>query len=111
MIRREATKKGDKVKVTFELPDDANGGDVFVAGDFNAWSPGQTPLRRKNGVRTASLTLVAGRRYAFRYYRDGRWFNDDDADAYQPNEFGDANSVLDLTDVAPPPAAARETDL
>lgn len=97
MIRKEPTKKGDKVKVTFVLPDQDGAGDVFVAGDFNAWSVGETPLRRRSGVRTASLVLVAGRRYVFRYYQDGRWLDEEDADGYEWNEFGDKNSVLDLT--------------
>lgn len=94
MIRREPTKKSDKVKVTFVLPD--HEGDVFVAGDFNAWSVGRTPLRRRGGVWMASLTL-ADRRYAFRYYQRGQWFNDEDADGYEWNEFGDKNAILDLT--------------
>jgi hypothetical protein len=97
MIRKEPTRRGDKVKVTFILPDDGSSSDVFVAGDFNAWSPGATPLRRKDGHRTASVMLVAGRRYAFRYYQGGRWFTDEDADGYAPNEFGEQNGILDLT--------------
>lgn len=96
MIRREPTKRGDKVRVTFLLADNG-GGDLFVAGDFNAWSAGATLLRLRDGVRTASLVLVAGRRYAFRYHQDGRWFNDEDADGYEPNEFGEKNGILDLT--------------
>jgi hypothetical protein len=97
MIVREPTRKGEQVKVTFVLPDDNEPGDVFVAGDFNSWNPGATMLRRRGGVRSASLMLNAGRRYAFRYYRDGRWFDDDRADAYQPNEYGEKNCILDLT--------------
>ncbi len=96
MIRRELTKKGDKVRVTFELPDDHEEGDVFVVGDFNGWSAGETPLRRRDGLRTASLTLVADRRYAFRYYRNGKWFNEESADGYEPNAYGETNSIIDL---------------
>ena len=97
MIHRQPTKRGDQVKVTFEVPDEAQ--PVYVVGDFNAWNPGATLLRPKNGCRTASLTLAAGRRYAFRYLRaDGGWFNDDKADGYEPNQYGEENSVLDLTD-------------
>lgn len=96
MIRREPTKKGDKVHVTFELPDDDDDSEIFVVGDFNGWSAGETPLRRRNGVRSASMTLVADRRYAFRYFRNGKWFNDQDADGYEPNEYGETNGILDL---------------
>lgn len=55
-------------------------------------------LRRREEVRSASLTLSTGRRYAFRYYRDGRWFNDDHADSYESNAYGERNCILDLTE-------------
>ena len=107
MILREPTRRGDQVKVTFVLTDDeiaaaswAGGdedADVFVAGDFNSWNPGATLLRRRKQTRRASLTLAAGRRYAFRYYRQGHWFNDQDADGYERTEYGEKNCVLDLT--------------
>ena len=96
MIRREPTKRGDMVKVTFELPADA--GDVSVVGDFNSWCVGETPLKLKAGseVRAASLMLAGGRRYAFRYHVDGHWFNDPDADDEVPNPHGGTDSVIDL---------------
>jgi hypothetical protein len=97
MIVREPTKRGDKVKVTFVLPEDDWPGDVFVAGDFNSWNPGETLLKPRGDVRSASLVLTSGRRYAFRYYRNGQWFDDDKADDYEPNEYGERNSIIDLT--------------
>lgn len=97
MIVREPTRKGDKAKITFVLPNDSPG-DVFVAGDFNAWNPGATLLRRRGEVRSASLTLSTGKRYAFRYYGDGRWFNDEKADDYERNDYGETNGIVDLTD-------------
>jgi hypothetical protein len=51
-------------------------------------------------MRRASLTLSAGRRYAFRYYRNGHWFNDDGADGYEINEYGQRNGIVDLSDSA-----------
>lgn len=46
----------------------------------------------------ASVTLAGGRRHAFRYLAEGgRWFNDEAADSYQPNQYGGSDSVLDLT--------------
>ncbi|MGH9039252.1 MAG: isoamylase early set domain-containing protein [Acidimicrobiia bacterium] len=103
MIITEATRNGDKVKVTFLLPAGEFEGHVFVVGDFNSWNPGATRLRRRGEIRTASVVLCAGRRYAFRYYCDGRWFNDDDADGQVANGFGGRNSVLDLTILPTPP--------
>lgn len=98
MITREA-KRGGKVKVTFELPEGSADGPVSVVGDFNDWTPGATPMQRKGGARRASVTLGGGRRYVFRYLsEDGGWFNDDGADGYEPNPFGEMNGVVDLAD-------------
>lgn len=100
MIRCEPVK-GDKVKVTFTLPADEPAGKVAVAGDFNEWDATATTLRKRGDSRSASVTLDAGRRYAFRYRAaDGSWFNDDGAHAYERNEFGDDNAIIDLTDGA-----------
>ena len=100
MIRCEPVK-GDKVKVTFTLPADEPTGKVAVAGDFNDWDATATTLRKRGGTRSASVTLEPGRRYAFRYRADdGSWFNDDTADSYEPNEFGEHNAIIDLTDGA-----------
>ena len=100
MIRCEPVK-GDKVKVTFTLPADAPEGKVSVAGDFNDWDPTATTLRKRGDQRSASVTLEPGRRYAFRYRgADGSWFNDDSAHAYERNDFGEDNAIIDLTNGA-----------
>jgi len=99
VIRREALKGGAQVKVTFVLPvDGAANGKVAVAGSFNGWDPAATVLRKRGATRSASVTLEAGERHAFRYVdlAAGRWFNDDTADGYERNEYGEENSILDL---------------
>lgn len=41
--------------------------------------------------------VASGRWYAFRYLGDaGSWFDDEDADAHEPNGFGGTNGVIDL---------------
>jgi 1,4-alpha-glucan branching enzyme len=100
MIDRERVKGGDEVKVTFTLPMAGADGPAAVVGDFNDWDPTATPLRRRRDHLSATVSLGSGRRYAFRYLaEDGRWFNDDRADDYQPNAYGGSDSVLDLTAV------------
>lgn len=97
MICCEPTKRGDKVKVTFVVPEDTVEGAVAVVGDFNDWDPTATPLRKQGNQRRAALTVPSGRRYAFRYLgQDGRWFNDDAADDYEGNDYGGQNGVIDL---------------
>lgn len=98
MIKCEPTKNGDEVKVTFVLPMDGGDSPTAVVGEFNRWDPEATPLRRRRGQLSATVSIAPGRRYAFRYLAEGgRWFNDEAADDYQPNAYGGSDSVLDLT--------------
>lgn len=97
MIEREPARGGDEVEVTFVLPIGSGNGQTAVVGDFNYWDPAATPLRKRRGQLSATVSLVPGRRYAFRYLAEGgRWFNDEEADDYQPNLYGGSDSVLDL---------------
>ncbi|MBN2003342.1 MAG: isoamylase early set domain-containing protein [Anaerolineae bacterium] len=97
MISKRAVKNSNQVKVTFVLPEDhpyANGS--FVVGDFSGWEVQANPLqKRSNGTYSSVVTLEKGKRYTFRYVsKDGYWFNADDADAYEPNNFGGENGIL-----------------
>ena len=86
----------DEVALTFRLPADHPAGPVGVAGDFNDWSI--IPLVDGGGKLEATVVVADGRRYQFRYRTvDGRWFNDEEADDYEPNEFGGMNCVVDLS--------------
>ncbi len=89
------------MRVTFELPDDH--GPVSVVGDFNGWNAVANPLRHRDGhrdgYRDVTVVLAAGRRYRFRYLADdGHWFNDGQADSYEANEYGEEDSIVDLSD-------------
>ena len=97
MIESAPTPTGE-VKVTFVISENGADGQIAVVGDFNGWDPTATPLRRHRGRRRASVVVEPGRRYAFRYLAEGgRWFNDEAADDYQPNQHGGSDSVLDLS--------------
>jgi 1,4-alpha-glucan branching enzyme len=101
MISCEPTKRGDQVKVTFALADGLVTGPVAVVGDFNGWNPGANPMKLKGEARVVSLTLNAGRKYRFRYLQEGgRWLNDPNAHGVERNQFGDEDSVIDLTDTS-----------
>ncbi|MDQ4096656.1 MAG: isoamylase early set domain-containing protein [Actinomycetota bacterium] len=99
MIERQAMDAKGRVKVTFVLAEGGIDGQVAVVGDFNGWDPTAAPLRKRGGRRVASVFLLPGRRYAFRYLGEGgQWFNDDAADDYEPNEYGGSDSVVDLSE-------------
>jgi 1,4-alpha-glucan branching enzyme len=99
MISRRRTRGTAVVSVTFSAYD---AGDpqqpVSVVGDFNGWDPTADRLQRvPGGPPRTTVRLEAGHVYRFRYLTsDGRWFDDDSADGYEPNGYGGANCLLDL---------------
>lgn len=96
MISKQPRARQAHVRVTFSLPDGGTPHPVSVVGDFNDWAPGTHPLRRRsNGRRSATVLLPAGGRSRFRYLAgDGAWFDDEDADAFEPNPHGGHDGVL-----------------
>jgi hypothetical protein len=87
VLKRKATS------VTFVLPADV--GPVSVIGEFNGWDPHAHPLRKRwNGTRSVSVELEPGA-HPFRYLADGGvFFDEPEADAVEPNGYGDTHSVL-----------------
>jgi len=96
MLKKTYSKSGRKCRTTFKLPADASASEVYLCGDFNAWSESEHPMKqRKDGSFSLTLSLDAPGEYRFRYRLDGvRWENDWAADAYLPNEYGSEDSVL-----------------
>jgi anti-sigma factor RsiW len=70
---------------------------VSVAGDFNGWDPGRSPLERgDSGVWTALVPLEEGR-YQYMFFVDGqRWVADPLAAESSSDGFGAQNSVIDV---------------
>jgi RNA polymerase-binding transcription factor DksA len=70
---------------------------VFVAGSFNNWNPGATPLKAiGQGHWVLDLAVPAGR-YEYQFVIDGRWIPDASAKDSVMNPFGGINSVLEVT--------------
>lgn len=70
--------------------------EVFVAGSFNGWQVGATPLRpAKGGEWQGELNLTPGR-YEYLFVVDGTWLPDPAAREAAPNPFGGLNSVLSV---------------
>ena len=95
---KKTAQKNGKISVTFELPAGVVEQTAAVCGDFNGWTTDALPMkRRKDGSYSATIRLDPGR-YRYRYLLDGeRWENDWRADAYEPNEYGSDDSILELT--------------
>ena len=70
---------------------------VHVAGDFNDWSPSETPLTpAADGAWTVMLRLEPGR-YEYQFVVDGReWLADPYAAEESDDGFGSRNAVLDV---------------
>jgi 1,4-alpha-glucan branching enzyme len=96
MLKKHYTATGKKCRITFHHPNTEGAETAALAGEFNGWSAVETPMKKlKSGEFSVTLTLDAGREYAFRYVVDGtRWINDPDADKQVRNEFGEDNSVV-----------------
>jgi 1,4-alpha-glucan branching enzyme len=93
VIRKKNSTKGH-VSLTFALPDE--GVPVSVVGDFNAWDPHRNPLRkRSNRTRSVTVDLPKGETTRFRYLdATGRFFDDPDGDAHEPNGYGETHTVV-----------------
>lgn len=89
-------KRQDKVQVTFVLDEPPADAPVYVAGDFNGWVEGRTPFKKaKDGSLRATVALPPGEKVSFRYVtKDGRWFDEPQADAYEPNDQGGSNCIV-----------------
>ncbi len=71
--------------------------EVQLAGDFNDWMPHTTPMRRlTNGDFEARLRLPKGR-YRYRLVVDGRWSHDRENPSIETNEYGELNSIVEVT--------------
>ncbi len=100
-IKKRYSRDHTACKVTFRF--DAESvtppKSVALVGAFNNWDPASIPMtRRKDGSYAATLELLVGKSYEFRYLlNDSDWQNDLQADRCVPTPFGDSeNSVVDL---------------
>jgi hypothetical protein len=51
--------------------------------------------KRSNGTRSVSIELPSGQCYPFRYLADGGvFFDEPEADAIEPNGYGDTHSLV-----------------
>ncbi len=95
MIKKNYSKSGKICRVTFKNNSVGNG-NANLVGEFNNWSSQENPMKKlKNGSFSVTISLQAGNSYQFRYVLDDdAWVNDEEADSYMPNKYGEENSVV-----------------
>ncbi|MEC5165014.1 1,4-alpha-glucan branching enzyme [Flavobacterium sp. PL11] len=94
-IKKQFVKTKPVCKVTFSvLAKDAN--EASVIGDFNNWSVAEGALSKlKNGTFKGVFNLEKDASYEFKYFIDGAFVNEPEADSFKWNEFaGNENGVL-----------------
>jgi 1,4-alpha-glucan branching enzyme len=96
-IKKQYLKSKPVCKVTFSVPAE-EAKSVVVVGSFNEWNTEATELKKlKNGTFKGTVDLESDNSYEFRYVVDGKYVNDEQADAYAWNDFAGAeNGVLNL---------------
>jgi len=96
VLKKNYSKTGKICRVTFKYKNSENAEIAILAGEFNSWSSQENPMKKlKDGSFSVTLSLQAGNSYPFRYVLNGNiWVNDEDANSYLPNEYGEENSVV-----------------
>ncbi len=71
--------------------------EVQLAGDFNDWMPHTTPMRRLDGGDFETRLKLPRGRYRYRLVVDGRWTHDAFNPAVDTNQYGELNSVVEVS--------------
>jgi 1,4-alpha-glucan branching enzyme len=67
---------------------------ISIAGTFNDWHPGATPMVPIGEGRWVKELVLPPGVYEYRMVVDGKWLPDPRATETAPNPFGEINSVL-----------------
>lgn len=107
-MNRPAKVKARSVHLEFTASEAKS---VGIAGTFNDWHPGVSPMiPLGNGRWAKELTLLPGD-YEYCLVVDGEWRPDPQAGATVANPFGGLNSVLRVAAPAPPRPSSNERQL
>jgi hypothetical protein len=78
---------------TFHLKGYANAASVYLAGDFDDWSPGTLAMKRDGDGWTFTVHLSVGK-HLYKYIVDGQWIRDPGNPLWEQNEFDTGNSIV-----------------
>lgn len=71
--------------------------EVYIAGDFNNWSPTASLMTEIDGLYEKTLYLKKGK-YGYKFIVDGQWVTDENADDFVSDGFGGQNSIIIVGD-------------
>lgn len=77
----------------FKLKGYANAKKVFLAGDFNDWSPIGLPMKKVGEEWVCPVYLTPGK-HLYKFIVDDHWIVDPSNKNWEENEFGTGNSVV-----------------
>ena len=94
--KKYAAKKSAAKSVTFTVHAD-KGKAVYVAGEFNKWSPTAKKMayKPKSGIYSTTVKLAAGT-YQYKFVIDGIWCADPENVNAVANDQGTFNSVIEV---------------
>ena len=83
--------------VTFVFNSIPTAKSVYLVGDFNKWNAkSKRMVKNKDGSFRAKVQLSPGE-YQYKFFADGVWLHDPDAQSQVMNPYGTFNSVVAIT--------------
>ena len=78
---------------TFRLKGFENAKKVYLAGDFNEWSPNTFAMQRVGDEWIFKVHLHPGK-HLYKFFVDGKWILDPGNKLWEQNEYNTGNSVV-----------------
>jgi len=96
MIQKTYFKTKDYCKVKFSIENE-NATTAAIIGLNNDWNASIVMSKKKDGSFVAEVNLPKDSVHEFKYFvNDEEWINDSSADRFEPNVYGETNSVISL---------------
>lgn len=78
---------------TFRLKGYSNAKSVFLAGDFNSWSPDSFKMRKDGDDWVFTVHMHIGK-HLYKFIVDGKWILDPGNKLWEQNEYSTGNSIV-----------------
>jgi hypothetical protein len=78
---------------TFRLEGYSDARSVYLAGEFNDWTPNSLRMTREGNAWLCNVHLSVGK-HLYKFIVDGHWIKDPANPLWEENEFGTDNSVI-----------------